>query len=79
MGTSLTPALKSSRELVFLWVNDRTDLPVVTKLELAVDSVSRRKGLLGRDGLADTTGICDRADECGAHVFHAFSDRYRVL
>ena len=56
MGTFLTPALKSSQSGFFL-VNDRTGLPVVTKLELAVDSVSRRKGLLGRDGLADTTGI----------------------
>ena len=56
MGTFLTPALKSSQS-GFSLVNDRTDLPVVTKLELAVDSVSRRKGLLGRDGLADTTGI----------------------
>ena len=56
MGTFLTPALKSSRS-GFSLVNDRTDLPIVTKLELAVDSVSRRKGLLGRDGLADTTGI----------------------
>ena len=56
MGTFLTPALKSSQS-GFSLVNDRTGLPVVTKLELAVDSVSRRKGLLGRDGLADTTGI----------------------
>ena len=56
MGTFLTPALKSSQSGYFQ-VNDPTGLPVVTKLELAVDSVSRRKGLLGRDGLADTTGI----------------------
>ena len=56
MGTFLTPALKSSQS-GFSLVNDRTGHPVVTQLELAVDSVSRRKGLLGRDGLAETTGI----------------------
>ena len=56
MGTFLTPALKSSQS-GFSLVNDRTGQPVVTQLELAVDSVSRRKGLLGRDGLAENTGI----------------------
>jgi uncharacterized protein len=56
MGTFLTPALNSPRSGFFL-VNDRTGLPIVTELEIAVDSASRRKGLLGRDGLAESTGI----------------------
>jgi uncharacterized membrane protein (UPF0127 family) len=56
MGTFLTPALKSPRG-GFSLVNDRTGVPVVTDLEIAVDSAARRKGLLGRDRLADTTGI----------------------
>jgi uncharacterized protein len=56
MGTFLTPALKSPQR-GFSLVNDRTGLPIVTELEIAVDSSSRRKGLLGRDQLAETTGI----------------------
>jgi uncharacterized protein len=56
MGTFLTPALKSPQS-GFSLVNDRTGRPVVAELELAVDSASRRKGLLGRDQLAETTGI----------------------
>jgi len=56
MGTFLTPALKSPRG-GFSLVNDRTGVSIVTELEIAVDSAARRKGLLGRDGLAETTGI----------------------
>ena len=56
MGTFLTPALKAPRG-DFSLVNDRTGVPIVTNLEIAVDSSARRKGLLGRDHLADTTGI----------------------
>ena len=56
MGTFLTPALKSPQS-GFSLVNDRTGLPIVTELEVAVDSASRRKGLLGRDQLSETTGI----------------------
>jgi uncharacterized protein len=56
MGTFLTPALKSPQG-GFSLVNDRTGVSIVTDLEIAVDSAARRKGLLGRDGLAETTGI----------------------
>ena len=56
MGTFLTPALKSPQR-GFSLVNDRTGLPIVSELEIAVDSISRRKGLLGRDRLAETSGI----------------------
>ena len=56
MGTFLTPALKSPLG-GFSLVNDRTGNAIVTTLEIAVDSATRRKGLLGRDHLADTTGI----------------------
>jgi uncharacterized membrane protein (UPF0127 family) len=56
VGTFLTPALKSA-STTFALVNERTGEPVVTTLEIAVDSATRRKGLLGRDGLDETTGI----------------------
>lgn len=56
MGTFLTPALKSPKR-GFSLVNDRTGDPIVTELEIAVDSAARRKGLLGRDQLAESTGI----------------------
>lgn len=56
MVTFLTPALKSPSGSYSL-VNDRTGVPIVTELEIAVDSATRRKGLLGRDSLAETTGI----------------------
>jgi uncharacterized membrane protein (UPF0127 family) len=56
MGTFLTPALKSPKG-GFSLVNDRTGAAIVTELEIAVDSATRRKGLLGRDRLADSTGI----------------------
>ena len=35
----------------FILQNTRTRLPVATTLEAAFDSASRKKGLLGRDGL----------------------------
>ncbi len=56
MGTFLTPALKAASGR-FVLVNERTGEPVVTTLEIAVDSATRRKGLLGRDGLDETAGI----------------------
>jgi uncharacterized membrane protein (UPF0127 family) len=56
VGTFLTPALKAA-STTFALVNERTGEPVVTTLEIAVDSATRRKGLLGRDGLDETTGI----------------------
>jgi uncharacterized membrane protein (UPF0127 family) len=54
--TFLTPALKSPSRSYSL-VNDRTGIPIVAELEIAVESATRRKGLLGRDSLAETTGI----------------------
>jgi uncharacterized membrane protein (UPF0127 family) len=36
----------------FRLVNERTGLPVATVLEGAFDSASRKRGLLGRDGLS---------------------------
>jgi len=56
MGTFLTPALKSPKG-GFSLVNDRTGDAIVTELEIAVDSETRRKGLLGRDRLAESAGI----------------------
>ena len=52
----MSPALKSPGRS-FSLVNERTGIPVVSDLEIAIDSAARRKGLLGRDALAETTGI----------------------
>ena len=38
-------------------VNERTGSVVAAVLEAAVDSASRRRGLLGRDGLAERHGL----------------------
>jgi uncharacterized membrane protein (UPF0127 family) len=56
MGTFLTPALKAGAG-AFALVSERTGEPLVTRLEIALDSASRRKGLLGREGLDETAGI----------------------
>ena len=38
-------------------VNQRTDRPVADRVEVAVTRSSRRKGLLGRTGLEDSTAL----------------------
>jgi uncharacterized membrane protein (UPF0127 family) len=38
-------------------VNERTGSVIATVLEAAIDSASRRRGLLGRDGLAESHGL----------------------
>jgi len=51
--SEVAAAPESSFELVL----ERTGQVVVPALEVAVDSAARKKGLLGRDSLADGTGL----------------------
>jgi uncharacterized membrane protein (UPF0127 family) len=55
----LTPMLKASVDgggQLMLW-NERSGRPLATRLEGAFDSQSRRRGLLGRDGLAEGSAL----------------------
>jgi uncharacterized protein len=54
----LTPMLKASAaaDHLMLW-NERSGRPLATHLEGAFDSASRRRGLLGRDGLAEGSAL----------------------
>jgi uncharacterized protein len=55
----LTPMLRASTAGgggLMLW-NERSGRPLATHLEGAFDSESRRRGLLGRDGLADGSAL----------------------
>ncbi len=52
----LSPALKAPG-VPHRLVIDRTGTVLVDMVELAVDSASRKKGLLGRDGLAEGAGL----------------------
>jgi uncharacterized protein len=56
MANFLAPALRTPGAS-FVLVNERTKQPLVTDLELAVESATRKKGLLGRDGLAPGAGL----------------------
>jgi uncharacterized protein len=51
MSHFLRPLLEGARKAEF--VNERTGACVATTVETAFDSATRRRGLLGRDGLAD--------------------------
>ena len=51
MSHFLRPLLEGPREAEF--VNERTGACVATTVETAFDSATRRRGLLGRDGLAE--------------------------
>jgi uncharacterized protein len=55
----LTPMLAASAgdgSRLTLW-NERSGRPLATHLEGAFDSASRRRGLLGRDGLAEGSAL----------------------
>jgi uncharacterized membrane protein (UPF0127 family) len=55
----LTPMLKASAgngSPLMLW-NERSGRPLATHLEGAFDSETRRRGLLGRDGLAEGSAL----------------------
>ena len=56
-----------------LW-NTRTGLPVATHLEAALDSASRRKGLLGRDGLEPGVALVIAP----TNLVHTFSMRFPI-
>ncbi len=62
----LTPMLEAAGP-VGLQV-ERTGQSIVAQLEGAFDSTSRRRGLLGRDGLADGTGLVIAPSQ-GVHTF----------
>ena len=51
-GRAFLQPLASRRGGSAAIVNEQTGVPVATKIESAFDSTTRRKGLLGRDGLA---------------------------
>ena len=55
MASFLTPLLEGTAGCVLR--NARTGRTVATALELAFDSDSRRRGLLGRDSLADGAAL----------------------
>jgi uncharacterized protein len=49
-------ARNADAEALMLW-NERSGRPLATELEGAFDSQSRRRGLLGRDGLAEGAAL----------------------
>ena len=59
-------------------VNTNTGVPLAMTVEAAFDSASRKRGLLGRDGLARTARDGDRAHQRDPHVLHAIPHRRRV-
>lgn len=69
----LQPLLKRSVATVALCVEGR-ETPLATTVETAFDSASRKKGLLGRDGLADGTALV--IAPCSA--VHTFAMRFPI-
>jgi uncharacterized membrane protein (UPF0127 family) len=69
----LAPLLKGSGASWTLRVEGH-EAPVATSLETAFDSASRRKGLLGRDGLAEGTALI--IAPCSA--VHTFAMRFPI-
>jgi uncharacterized membrane protein (UPF0127 family) len=69
----LEPLLKRSADKLTLCVEGR-DVPLATTVETAFNSVSRKKGLLGRDGLAEDTALV--IAPCSA--VHTFAMRFPI-
>jgi uncharacterized membrane protein (UPF0127 family) len=69
----LEPLLKKSADTAVLCIEGR-DLPLATALETAFDSASRKKGLLGRQGLADDAALV--IAPCSA--VHTFAMRFPI-
>jgi uncharacterized protein len=69
----LQPLLKRSATTTALCVEGR-ETPLATTIETAFDSASRKKGLLGRDGLADGTALV--IAPCSA--VHTFAMRFPI-
>jgi uncharacterized membrane protein (UPF0127 family) len=69
----LQPLLKKTDLRLGLFVSGRPD-PIATVLETAFDSATRRKGLLGRNGLASSTALI--IAPCG--LVHTFGMRFPI-
>jgi uncharacterized protein len=66
MRSFLAPAVDSPRRFCLVRQIDGT--PVVSDLTLAIDSASRKKGLLGRDDLPEESGLII-APSIAVHTF----------
>ena len=69
----LEPLLKASADTAVLCVEGR-EAPLATVVETAFDSASRKKGLLGRTGLADGAALV--IAPCSA--VHTFAMRFPI-
>ena len=69
----LQPLLRRSAAPHALW-NTRTGGPVAERLETAFDSASRKKGLLGRDGLPPGVGLAIAP----TNLVHTFAMRFPI-
>ena len=69
----LQPLLRRSAAPHGLW-NARTGRPVAEALETAFDSATRRKGLLGRDGLPPGVGLVIAP----TNLVHTFAMRFPI-
>jgi uncharacterized protein len=69
----LQPLLKRSAAATALCVEGR-ETPLATTIETAFDSASRKRGLLGREGLADGTALV--IAPCSA--VHTFAMRFPI-
>jgi uncharacterized protein len=72
----LTPMLAASADggsRLMLW-NERSGQPLATHLEGAFDSASRRRGLLGRDGLAEGAALIIAPSQ----AVHTFRMRFPI-
>jgi len=69
----LQPLLRRSAGPHVLW-NTRTNLPVATQLQGAFDSATRRKGLLGRDGLGSGVALVIAP----TNLVHTFAMRFPI-
>ena len=69
----LQPLLRRHEGRLLLW-NTRTRLPVATVVETAFDSADRRRGLLGRDGLAAGHALVIAP----TNLVHTFSMRFPI-
>lgn len=64
----LQPLLRRSQRSTLQLVNERTGAVVATRLEAAFDSAARKRGLLGREGLADGEAVVI-APCCAVHTW----------
>ncbi len=72
MSHFLTPLLRSKQPCGLLI--ERTQKWLATRLEMAFDSATRKKGLLGRDSLADDVGLVIAPSQ----AVHTFGMRFPI-